>query len=588
MTRRVAATHAEVGGPARLCDFSFIGHEVGQHSNTVGNAIAISSSRTAGNRFHGDDAGNVISSGNLRNVLSRLLLTAEHTGGSLASICAQTKLYNGVDFDGSYVCGLYGYLEIAGASDFNLDSAGHAACAIRARVECAGNVNIQLADTYLAGVYAELNTTGAFTVTQTGFLAAYVACVTDQKNDKWGKVLFCKGEAADMGVHLGEHGNSAGDGISLAGATAANRFHSDDGGGALTGNRRGVLSRLAVIANHTGSLSLSAATHQTKLVGGIDFDGDYICGSYNYLEIAGTSNFTLNSAGHAACALRARVEVAGNVTVDTTDTYLAGVFAELNTTGAFTVTQTNSHLAAFAAAVTDQKNDKWGKILFCMGEAADIGVMMGEHHSTAAGDGLDLSAVTATNRFHSDDGGNVITGSNRRGVLSRLLITAVHTGGSLAAACFQTKLAGNVDFDGDYICGSYNYLEIAGTSNFGLNSAGHAACAVRARVEVAGSLSIETTGSFLCGVFAELNTTGAYTVTQTGILAAFVAITTDQRNDDWGTALYVDGADYFVKFAASPGTCAVADTGATGDNATHKLKCALGGTDFYIAGFADF
>lgn len=403
-----------------------------------------------------------------------------------------------------------------------------------------------------------------------------------------GKIDF-QDAVSSIWLETGTYSSSASKGITLS--STNNRpasFLADDAGAAMTGDIRALLSRVAVTANHTGALSLAAIRGHVKFVGGVDFDADYVCGVQGYLEIAGATDFTLNAAGHAACAIRARVEVAGNVTVDTADTYLAGIFAELNTTGAYTVTQTNSFLAAFAAAVTDQKNDKWGSVLFAKGEAADMGVYIGEH-SNSAGDGISLNGVTAGNRFHTDDGGAVLTG-NRRGVLSRLLITANHTGAlSLAALTGQTKLYGNVDFDADYCAGLYGYLEIAGTSNFGLNSARHAGCAVRARVEVAGSLEVETAGSYLAGVFAELNTTGAYTVTQTGVLAAFVAAATDQRNDLWGSALYVDGADNALGFAAADasytnGIKAVTATPA-GDT-SHSIRVDIGGTPGYIPVYA--
>jgi hypothetical protein len=282
------------------------------------------------------------------------------------------------------------------------------------------------------------------------------------------------------------------------------------------------------------------------------------------------------------------LEVKGNVTVDTTGTYLAGVFAELNTGAGVSITQTGTYLAAFAAAVTDQKADKWGSVLFAKGEAADMGVYIGEHADTA-GSGINLGNVTAGNRFHTDDGGSALTG-NRRGVLSRLAVIAEHSGAlSLASICGQTKLVGNVDFDGDYLCGLYGYLEMGGTNDLDLNSTRHAACAIRARTEVGGSLTIGTAGSYLAGVFAELNTTGAWTITQTGVLAAFVAAATDQRNDLWGSALYIDGADNALGFAAADtgytnGIKAVTQT-PTG-NTSHVIRVDIGGTPGYIPVYA--
>jgi len=392
-------------------------------------------------------------------------------------------------------------------------------------------------------------------------------------------------------ITTGTYSSEASKGITLS---ATNKrpvsFLFDDADAAITGDVRAVLSRVAVIANHTGALTLTAIRGQVKFVGGIDFDADYVAGVQGYLEIAGATDFTLNSAGHAACAFRARIEVAGNVTVDTADTYLAGVFAELNTTGAYTVTQTNSFLSAFVAAVTDQKNDKWGSALFAKGEAVDMGVYIGEHGNTA-GDGVSLGGVTAANRFHSDDGGAALTG-NRRGVLSRLLITAEHTGAAtLTSLTGQTKLYNGVDFDADYCFGLWGYLELDGACDFALNAANHAAGAIRARVEIGGNVNIETADTFLCGVYAELNTTGAYTVTQTGELAAFVAIATDQKNDNWGSVLYIDGADHFAKFKSGTAyedgikIAAITHTAGNG-NADGVIKIDCAGTTYYVPVYA--
>ena len=58
--------------------------------------------------------------------------------------------------------------------------------------------------------------------------------------------------------------------------------------------------------------------------------------------------------------------------------------------------------------------------------------------------------------------------------------------------------------------------------------------------------------------------------------------------DDPAAIIQVEGVgdDGFIHFDA--GTDCVADTGATGANATYKIKCNHNGTTFYLAGFADF
>jgi hypothetical protein len=54
--------------------------------------------------------------------------------------------------------------------------------------------------------------------------------------------------------------------------------------------------------------------------------------------------------------------------------------------------------------------------------------------------------------------------------------------------------------------------------------------------------------------------------------------------------LNVNGAanvTYLLKFDAASSVIVV-DTGTPGAAATHKIKCLVGGTTFYLAGYADF
>ncbi|MHA1330804.1 MAG: hypothetical protein ACTSR2_06990, partial [Candidatus Hodarchaeales archaeon] len=56
-----------------------------------------------------------------------------------------------------------------------------------------------------------------------------------------------------------------------------------------------------------------------------------------------------------------------------------------------------------------------------------------------------------------------------------------------------------------------------------------------------------------------------------------------------GNLIKIDGAnwEYFVNFDSEEGAIA-ADTSALPANATHKIKCKVGGVDFYLIGVADF
>jgi len=360
--------------------------ETGTYQSTADGGITLTSTNNRPVSFLFDDSGSAMT-GDIRGVLSRVLVTVDQATPTLNAVRGQIKMLDGVDVTGAAVVSpITGYFELAGTSARTLT--GHVAAFRAAIEEGASGTTTIAASSYYSGFEATLNSTRTYT--ETGDMAAFMANISGGTS-KWPRAFWADAAGCTTGIYVGKHADTAGSGISLGGATAANRFHSDDGGSALTGNRRGLLSRLAVIAEHTGALSLASICGQTKLVGDVDFDGDYLCGVYGYLEMGGANDLTLNSSQHAACAIRARTEVGGNLTVATASTYLAGVFSELNTTGAYTVTQSSGVLAAFVAAATDQRNDLWGSALYIDGADNAIGFAAADSGYTNG-----IKAVTQT------------------------------------------------------------------------------------------------------------------------------------------------------------------------------------------------
>jgi len=431
-------------------------------------------------------------------------------------------------------------------------------------------------------------------------------------------------------IETGSYSSSASKGVTLVAAN--NRpvsFLFDDAGSALAGgDYRAVLSRIYLSVDHTNAATLNAMRAQIVVADDKDISnaGSVTSPFTAYFELAGTANRNVD--GHVACMRAALEEGASGTT--TIDINLCGVEATLNSTRTYAG---SGYLAAYAANISGGTS-LWQYGVYLESDAIlTAGIYLGstaagilaagtiptvlsvQHVGTTSSHVIDMidaytGMVIETGSFSSsaskgitlsasntrpvsilcDDGGAAMTG-NIRGLLSRTVVAANHTGAlSLASITGQAKLVGDVDFDGDYLCGLHGYLEIAGTSNFGLNEVRHAGCAVRARVEVAGSIEVETAGTYLAGVFAELNTTGAYTVTETGVLAAFVAASTDQRNDLWGSALYIDGADNALGFNAADasytnGIKAVTKT-PTG-NTSHSIRVDIGGTPGYIPVYDD-
>jgi len=565
--------------------------ETGTYSSTASNGVTLLSTNNRPVSFLFDDAGAALGAADYRAALSRVLLTKDQSNAiTLNAMRAQIKGLDGIDVSSasSVVSPFTGYLELAGTGARTLN--GHVAC-VRAALE-EGASGTTTVGTYLAGFEATLNSTRTYG--GSGITAAFLADISSGTSSwQYGLYVGLSGADVILGscdaftgkvVQTGTYSSSASKGVTLAsGNNRPVSFLFDDAGAALdAADYRATLSRVCLTIDQSNAITINALRGQLKANDGIDISNTSSVSSpiTGYLELAGTGARTL--AGHVAGIRAAIEEGASGTTTISASSYYSGFEATLNSTRTYTET---GEMAAFMANISGGTT-KWPKAFWADAAGCTTGIYVGKHANTA-GSGISLGGATAANRFHSDDGGSALTG-NRRGVLSRLAVIAEHTGAlSLASMCAQTKLVGDVDFDGDYLAGMYAYLEMAGANDLGLNDARHAACAVRARTEVGGDLTIAQ--GYLAGVYAELNTTGAYTVTQTGVLAAFVATATDQRGDLWGSALYVDGADNVLGFAAADSgytngikANAVTPTG----NVSHVIRVDINGTPGYIPVYA--
>lgn len=195
---------------------------------------------------------------------------------------------------------------------------------------------------------------------------------------------------------------------------------------------------------------------------------------------------------------------------------------------------------------------------------------VGVFSSATQGSGVKLSSsVTAAARIYADDGGVALSGTDIRVGVARLLVTTAITDTDLTLSGFVGQIkVGAVDISANtsFLAGLRGYIEVVAGGTV------YIASGLRGCVDLPSTAVIATNG-ILSGLLIDAVTLAG---THTG-KASMIHI----PNPGAGTW------DYFLDFGSAPGAI-VADTSGTPANATYKVKCRIGSTDFYLAGFADF
>lgn len=323
-------------------------------------------------------------------------------------------------------------------------------------------------------------------------------------------------------VETGDYSDTADKGITLAtGNKRPVSFLFDDSGDALgAGDYRGVLSRIGITGATTAAVTLDAIRGQVKFIGGVNYEGDYVSGVKGYIEIASTSDFTLNSADHAVSALHGRIEVGGNVTIGTANTYLAGLFLELNTTGSYTITQTGI-LAGVVVEYTDAQYDKWGYGMYIADGATDIGIRIG----TCTTHAISVSAAQTGSAYHVGDTWKLGTSD---GAINIGGDATIAFGSVLDTICVErVDVSAQLNAAEKYLFGTYRTLTTTGAGGGSVLQHGiwmgdytkmtiahntTDAYAVRGKVEITGAV----VGNMMVGVMGSVNLTEALTAEDTG------------------------------------------------------------------------
>ena len=302
----------------------------------------------------------------------------------------------------------------------------------------------------------------------------------------------------------------------------------DSGDNLDSTNCRAVLSRILLTVDQSGS-TINAIRGQIKCLDLVDVTTGIYAPIQAYLELAGTH---ISKTGATLSCFSASLEITTSLTINA-DGEAAGIHVE--TTGAGTITVDTDGTCAGILIDKAVGAASWPLGLYILGSDVIEGIRVGTFASIAQGSGVALAtAVSAANRFYSDDGGSAIvnTGVNdTRGVLSRVLVTTDHSANELRLFALEGQLkAYNATWDNEMSAGVYGYLEFVNTGSTTYDGYGFTA-GVMSCVESNGAMVIGTNHvlSGFCAV-SKIKST----LTATGVTAAFHAAIYDGTN--WSSA----------------------------------------------------
>jgi len=198
---------ADVAGPLILTPAGYTSNTIrtGTYASTASNGTVLSSSNTYNAAFLADDGGANIGASS-RNLLARMLLTVDQSGGSIRSSMGQLKLLDGVDVETGIYTAVQGYVEMAGT---HISKSGATFSCIDASMEITTKLTVNSGGEAF-GIHVE--TTGAGTITNNGTCAAIGITKADGAAS-WPVGLLVNTSAATTGIEVG----TATTGISLSG-----------------------------------------------------------------------------------------------------------------------------------------------------------------------------------------------------------------------------------------------------------------------------------------------------------------------------------------------------------------------------------
>jgi len=606
-------------------------------SATAGSGSVLDATDSAAFRVYTDDGGAAIGSGTLaRSGEFRNLLT--YTDGNREQEAAGVvgKLVSVAGTNRHNMCGVMGSYE----TKTSLTVGGQAAttdtwcqAAVIGRV---GGALITI-DTngVLAGVAAMSNVATALAGNSGVFAGFYVGKWAS--TETWSHGLYVQANAVDQAIQVGElSSDTAGSGVTVASSTpVAVEIHADDGdsalGSAVTARAiDGRFMNYASVAAETwgiqGKCKISTLARTANVAAGV-------VGSF---ESTGTCSLATGSGNTFVAGVMGRLGLAANMTL-AAGTYACGVLSFYNTASASD--PSGEYTVAFMATASDIAGTgdwDYGLYLEDITTGIDIdscttGIEFGGTYASYAinmqaatpntddddlslvriggyDTALELGQITANTFIHSIHIDSTLNPDQARwlvGSYNKITISGEDQAYTQAVpvmirgdigkpiASFygvqsHVKFSGTGDCSSEVIALSaqtYGTAAVGTGYHWGVKSdlravntpagAGHTSAAFFGVTTVAAScgLYIESLAALYSGVYVH-----AAAATMTNVIEVGGATNTT----------------YFLKFNAAAG-CIVADTGDPGAAggggtaaATHKIKCQVGSTTFYLAGWADF
>jgi len=182
-------------------DAAFTGKfiETGTYSSSASNGMTLSSTYNRPVSFLSDDAGAAMT-GDIRAVLSRVMLTVDQATPTVNAMRAQLKMADLVDITGAnaVISPFTAYLELAGTGARTLT--GHVAAMRVAIEEGASGTTTIAASSYYAGLELTLNSTRTYT--ETGDFGAIVINI-NTGTSVWNNGIFIVSGSCTTGIDIG-------------------------------------------------------------------------------------------------------------------------------------------------------------------------------------------------------------------------------------------------------------------------------------------------------------------------------------------------------------------------------------------------
>ena len=172
--------------------------QTGTYQSTADGGITLTSTNARPVSILGDDSGTALT-GDIRQVLSRVLLTIDRTAGTVNAIRGQIKALNLIDSGAACVTApVTGYLELVGTGARSIG--GHCAAVRAALEEGASGTTTIATSSYYAGFEATLTSTRTYTTT--GQMAAFM-CNISGGTSVWPIGFLVDDSSCTTGIDLG-------------------------------------------------------------------------------------------------------------------------------------------------------------------------------------------------------------------------------------------------------------------------------------------------------------------------------------------------------------------------------------------------